>query len=92
MYSLFVPTGAGCSPAGRQARGVVRLTRAATQWLGAWDQEHLEGGIAVVSAEVGDGHLYLFGPEITFRAQPHGTFKFLFNGLALSRAEEVAGR
>jgi hypothetical protein len=58
----------------------------------AWGQERLEGGVAVVSAEVGNGHLYLFGPEITFRAQPHGTFKFLFNGLALSRAEEVKGR
>ena len=27
-----------------------------------------------------DGY-YAFGPEITFRAQPHGTFKFLFNGI-----------
>jgi hypothetical protein len=25
--------------------------------------------------------VYLFGPEITFRGQPHGTFKFLFNGI-----------
>jgi hypothetical protein len=23
----------------------------------------------------------MFGPEITFRAQPHGTFKFLFNSI-----------
>jgi hypothetical protein len=30
---------------------------------------------------VGKGTLYLFGPEITFRAQPHGTFKLLFNTL-----------
>ena len=30
---------------------------------------------------MGKGKLYLFGPEITFRAQPHGTFKFLFNGI-----------
>jgi hypothetical protein len=58
----------------------------------AWGQERLEAGVIVVSAEVGNGHLYLFGPEITFRAQPHGTFKFLFNGLALSNAEEVRGR
>jgi hypothetical protein len=35
---------------------------------------------------VGKGHVYLFGPEITFRAQPHGTFKFLFNGIYLSVA------
>jgi hypothetical protein len=25
--------------------------------------------------------VFLFGPEITFRAQPHGTFKFLFNSI-----------
>ena len=58
----------------------------------AWGQKYLEGAASVISAEVGDGHLYLFGPEITFRAQPHGTFKFLFNGLALSSAEEGAPR
>ena len=34
-----------------------------------------------VEADVGRGKLLLFGPEITFRAQPHGTFKFLFNGV-----------
>jgi hypothetical protein len=33
---------------------------------------------------VGKGSLFLFGPEITFRAQPHGTFKFLFNGIYLA--------
>jgi hypothetical protein len=47
----------------------------------AWGQNYLEGGVAVAEASVGRGKLYLFGPEITFRAQPHGTFKFLFNGI-----------
>jgi hypothetical protein len=47
----------------------------------AWGQNYLEGGTAAVEATVGRGKLYLFGPEITFRAQPHGTFKFLFNGI-----------
>ena len=46
-----------------------------------WGQEHLEGGVAVCAAQVGPGKLVLFGPEILFRAQPHGTFKFLFNGI-----------
>jgi len=47
----------------------------------AWGQNYLEGTVAIAEANVGRGHLYLFGPEITFRAQPHGSFKFLFNGL-----------
>jgi hypothetical protein len=54
----------------------------------AWGQHFLEGAAAVVSADVGEGHLYMFGPEIAFRAQPHGTFKFLFNGITLSSAQE----
>jgi len=47
----------------------------------AWGQTYLEGGIAAAEATVGQGTLYLFGPEITFRSQPHGTFKFLFNSI-----------
>ncbi len=47
----------------------------------AWGQTYLEGGVAAAEARVGRGTLYLFGPEVTFRAQPHGTFKFLFNGI-----------
>jgi hypothetical protein len=47
----------------------------------AWGQHHLNGAVAVAEARVGKGVLYLFGPEITFRAQPHGTFKFLFNAI-----------
>jgi hypothetical protein len=42
---------------------------------------YLQGGVPAIEAAVGKGRLYLFGPEITFRAQPHGTFKFLFNGI-----------
>jgi hypothetical protein len=49
----------------------------------AWGQHYLDHTIAVVDASVGKGRLLLFGPEILFRGQPHGTFKFLFNGLYL---------
>ncbi len=54
----------------------------------AWGQHYLKNGIAVADVPVGRGHVYLFGPEIAFRAQPHGTFKFLFNALYLSVAEQ----
>jgi hypothetical protein len=57
----------------------------------AWGQEHLRDGVAVVEAEVGRGRLFLFGPEITFRAQPHGTFKFLFNALYYGAARRQGG-
>ena len=57
----------------------------------AYGQGYLDGGVQVVDATVGAGKLYLFGPEITFRAQPHGTFKFLFNGISLP-AQTSAGR
>src|SRR5581483_10865107 len=55
----------------------------------AWGQKYLQDGVAVIEAPVGKGRLFLFGPEITFRAQPHGTFKFLFNGIYYGRAESV---
>jgi len=51
----------------------------------AWGQGYLKGGLAAAEARVGRGTLYLFGPEILFRGQPHGTFKFLFNGIHLAR-------
>jgi hypothetical protein len=47
----------------------------------AWGQAYLQDGIAAFSAPVGKGTFYAFGPEITFRGQTHGTFKFLFNTL-----------
>jgi hypothetical protein len=55
----------------------------------AWGQHHLRGGTAIVDATVGSGRVLLFGPEIAFRAQPHGTFKFLFNGIHRSRLRTV---
>lgn len=47
----------------------------------AWGQEHLDGGAAVIDAKVGSGRLVMCGPQVLFRAQPHGTFKFLFNAI-----------
>ena len=55
----------------------------------AWGQHHLYAGVAIAEAKIGRGSLYLFGPEILFRAQPHGTFKLFFNGLYLSGVKSV---
>ncbi len=58
----------------------------------AWGEEHLEGAVAAAQATVGDGTLFLFGPEIAFRAQPHGTFKLLFNSIYSGGAERARVR
>ncbi|MCU1251777.1 MAG: peptidase carboxypeptidase [Edaphobacter sp.] len=47
----------------------------------AWGQTYLNNSIAVAQDNLGKGKIFLYGPEITFRGQPHATFKFLFNGL-----------
>jgi Zinc carboxypeptidase len=57
----------------------------------AWGQHYLEGGAAAIDARVGKGRVFLFGPEITFRAQPHGTFKFLFNSILVGPALGAEG-
>ena len=55
----------------------------------AWGEHYLNGGVLVIEANVGKGKLFLYGPEITFRAQPQGTFKFLFNGIYYGGAEII---
>jgi hypothetical protein len=68
-----------------ETKGMQRLAWYATKtplrsgW--ALGQQHLEGGIAMIDAPLGKGRLGLFGPQILYRGQPHGTFKFLFNGI-----------
>ncbi len=47
----------------------------------ALGQHYLEGGVAMIDVKMGKGRLALFGPQVTFRAQPHGTFKLIFNGI-----------
>ena len=54
----------------------------------AWGQEQLNGGVAVAEAPVGKGRLVLCGPQILFRGQPEGTFKFLFNSLVQAGVKE----
>jgi hypothetical protein len=54
----------------------------------AWGQERLDGGIALIDATVGEGRLALFGPQVLFRGQSHGTFKLVFNGIVQSAVED----
>jgi hypothetical protein len=56
----------------------------------AWGQQYLDGGAAVVEARVGKGKMALLGPEVAFRAQPHATFKLLFNALYYGNAQQAS--
>jgi hypothetical protein len=49
----------------------------------AWGQQYLDKGVAILDASVGEGRVFMFGPEILFRSQPHGTYKLFFNSLYL---------
>jgi hypothetical protein len=82
------------SPVFRLGQSAVPATRVA--WFAsaaplrsgwAWGQQYLENGVAVVDAKVGRGRVLLFGPEVNYRAQSHGTFKFLFNAIYYATAE-----
>jgi hypothetical protein len=55
----------------------------------AWGQQYLDKGVAMIETRVGEGRLFLFGPEILFRSQPHGNYKLFFNGLYLSVAPDM---
>jgi hypothetical protein len=85
------------SPAFRVDAGAASTVRRVA-WFGsaaplrsgwAWGQKYLEGTAAIVDAPLGKGHVLIFGPEVTYRAQSHGTFKFLFNGIHSARATAV---
>ena len=70
---------------GAEARGVRRIGWFDTPnplrsgW--AWGERYLENGVGAIEADYGQGKMFIFGPKITFRSQPHGTFGFLFNGI-----------
>ena len=55
----------------------------------AWGESYLHRSVQVAEAAVGQGKLFLYGPEIAFRGQPHGTFKLLFNGIFYGPAKTV---
>jgi hypothetical protein len=53
----------------------------------AWGQKYLDKGIEIVETSVGKGRVFVFGNDLLFRSQPHGNYKFFFNGLYLSVAD-----
>ena len=57
----------------------------------AWGQQYLNEAVSIVDAPLGKGHIVLFGNEVNWRGQPHGTFKLLFNGIYFGSATATAG-
>jgi hypothetical protein len=58
----------------------------------ALGQQLLDGATAVVEARAGEGKVFVMGPEVTFRGEPDGTFKLLFNSLFYGAAKSVTLR
>lgn len=54
----------------------------------AWGQSYINHTTAIAEAPLGKGKIVLYGPEVTFRGQPHSTFKFLFNGILAGAASD----
>ncbi len=87
------------SPVFRLAPDAAQRQTSAVAWFSgskplvsgwAWGQAYLNGGTAIAEANSGRGKVFLLGPEVTFRAQPHGTFKLLFNSLYDGSAAPVS--
>jgi len=53
----------------------------------AWGQGYLEGTVAAAESSLGEGKVLLLCVESTFRGQPHGTFKLLFNSIYYGEAQ-----
>ncbi|WP_159637489.1 M14 family metallopeptidase [Sphingobacterium composti Ten et al. 2007 non Yoo et al. 2007] len=47
----------------------------------SWGEKYLKDGVIGFEKTMEKGKLTVFTPDITFRAQAHGTFKLLFNNL-----------
>ncbi|MGH7544966.1 MAG: M14 family zinc carboxypeptidase, partial [Gemmatimonadota bacterium] len=63
--------------------------------LSGWalgEKRYLAGEPAVVQVGLGRGSVVLIGFRPQFRAQPHGTFKFLFNALHAATLERAGAR
>ena len=58
----------------------------------ALGQQLLDGATAVVEARAGEGKIFILGPEVTFRGEPDGTYKLLFNGLFYGAAKSATLR
>lgn len=90
---IFFENGPVFKPADGAVNGIARFEGRevlASGW--AWGQQYLNGGTVIADAKVGEGRVVVFGAEVAFRGQPHGTFKLLFNSLYYGSAKAAVLR
>ena len=68
---------------------MVQFGSSTAKRLGLGTEHYLRDTIAVMEWSVGRGKLLMYGPEVMFRSQPHGTYKLVFNGIHYGAAEAV---
>jgi len=75
-----------------RAKGVKRVawfdspTPLRSGW--AWGQKILDGATEILTAPLGKGNVVLYGPQVHFRGQTHGAFRFLFNGIYYGQVDQ----
>jgi hypothetical protein len=53
----------------------------------AWGQKALNQGVLMADVAVGKGRVIVFGNDVIFRSEPHGSYRLFFNALYLSVAK-----
>ncbi|MDO8500233.1 MAG: M14 family metallopeptidase [Gemmatimonadaceae bacterium] len=70
---------------GASAKGVKRVawfdSPAPLRSGWAWGQKVLDDATEILVSPMGKGSVVLYGPQVYFRGQTHGAFRFLFNGI-----------
>ena len=69
---------------------VVARYRVCDTLVSGWavGDHHIAGKAAIISAKVGRGRIVLFGADVTYRGQPLGTFKPVFEAILQSALAE----
>jgi hypothetical protein len=75
----------GTDPAVRSVAWFPNETPLRSGW--AWGQKVLNKGVLMAEASVGKGRVIMFGNELLFRSEPHGSYRLFFNALYLSVAD-----
>ena len=93
MFSGSIVMETSLPPSGNLDRKIIATFPEDNQLLSGWliGGERMARKAAVVDVRRGKGHIILIGVRTQFRAQSHGTYKFLLNSLLYAAPTEAAG-